>query len=64
MMLLSICYTATATHTSDGPAQYRDCWLGSWERYSECVDGNTWGARFFYPDPDNVSLVIDGIPSY
>ena len=58
---------------SDWNTAYRDCWLGSLALYDACVEANNWGAAFVFdtptttptfPDRDDTSLVIDGIPSY
>jgi hypothetical protein len=63
-LLLATALSATAQPSPDGPTAYRDCWLGSPTHYDECVQANTWGATFDFPDRDDVSLVIDGIPSF
>jgi hypothetical protein len=63
-LLLATTLSVNAQPSPDGPTAYRDCWLGSPSHYDECVQANTWGATFVFPDRDDVSLVINGIPSY
>ena len=63
-LLLATALSVTAQPAPDGPTEYRDCWLGSPSHYDECVQANNWGATVVFPDRDDVSLVIDGIPSY
>lgn len=63
-LLLTTALSVTAQPAPDGPTEYRNCWLGSPSHYDECVQANNWGATFVFPDRDDVSLLIDGIPSY
>jgi hypothetical protein len=63
-MLLATALSVSAEPAHDGPTKYRDCWLSSPSHFDDCVQANTWGATFVFPDRDDVSLVIDGIPSY
>ena len=63
-LLLATALPIAAQPAPDGPTEYRDCWLSSPSHFDDCVQANTWGTPFVFPDRDDVSLVIDGIPSY
>jgi hypothetical protein len=63
-LLLATALPVAAQPSTDSPTAYRDCWLSSPSHFDDCVQANHWGAIFVFPDRDDVSLVIDGIPSY